>query len=147
MSKPKHPPKNSPSITSLFSKFEGVDEVELEEAEIDEDDQSVIPAAISVGLSPDATGFHMLEFIAWAVSDMEGAGASVHLHVEAPPPWLNEPGKCLVVSIYVNPRSDDCSAEQALQEITEEIADMANFFQEMYEDHWPACRPKSAPLH
>ncbi len=132
----------TPSIKDVLMTFEGVDEAELEDAEPDEDGESIIPAAISVGLRPDATGFHMLEFLAWAVSDMESAGASVHLHLESPPPWLNQPGRSLVASIYVNPRSDECSLDQALQEVQEEIDDMTAFLSETYEEYWPQCRPK-----
>lgn len=132
----------APSIKALLMSFDGIDEAELEDAEPDESGDGILPAAISVGLTPDATGFHMLEFLAWAVSDMESAGASVHLHLESPPPWLNEPGRSLVASIYVNPRTDECSLEQALDEVRDEIDEMTAFLQETYEEYWPQCRPK-----
>ncbi len=136
-------PSASQAITDVLLSFEGIDEVEVEDAEPDPDDGSIIPAAVSFGLSPDALGVHILEFIAWAVSDMESAGASVHLHLESQPPWLNEPGRTLAVSIYVNPRSDDCSVAVGLREIDEEIDEMAAFLKETYEEYWPACRPRT----
>ncbi len=135
-------PSASQAITDVLLSFEGIDEVEVEDAEPDPDDGTIIPAAVSFGLSPDALGVHILEFIAWAVGDMESAGASVHLHLDSQPPWLNEPGRTLAVSIYVNPRSDDCSVAVGLREIAEEIDEMAAFLKETYEEYWPACRPR-----
>jgi translation elongation factor EF-1beta len=129
-------------IRELLEGFEGIEEVAVEEAELDPADGSIVPAAISLGITTDALGVHMLEFIAWAVSDMESAGASVHLHLDSQPPWLNDPGHSLVVSIYVNPRSDDCSVAEGMEEIQEEIEEMAAFFKETYNEYWPACRPK-----
>jgi hypothetical protein len=135
-------PAAAQAITQVLLSFEGIDEVEVEEAEPDPNDGTIIPAAVSFGLTPNAYGVHILEFIAWAVSDMESAGASVHLHLESQPPWLNEPGRSLAVSIYVNPRSDECSVAVGLREIEEEMSEMAAFLQDTYQEYWPACRPQ-----
>lgn len=135
------PAPAQPGIAELLLGFEGIEEAALEAAEPDREAGGILPAAISIGVTPDALGLHMLEFLAWAVGDMEEAGAAVHLHLEAPPPWENEPGRSLVASILVSARNEEASEKEALEEIRVEITEMTAFLRDMYESYWPMCRP------
>jgi len=133
------------ALQKELKSFDGIERVKLTKAVEDQEDGGVMPAAVSLAFTASAVGMHALEFLTWAVEDMSRAGAEVHMHLTAPPPWLNEPGSCLAVNLYVNPRSDDPSTKKALGEIEEEIREMADFLEQVRGMYWPLCHPGFKP--
>lgn len=140
------PPKKSGTMSTehvakLIRGFEGVVAVTAEAPEIDREDGGVFPATVSIAISADAFGIHILEFIAWALGDMRRAGANVHFILRSPPPWLNTPGRSMRLDVYVNPRTQDLADAEALAQVNAEVEEMTKFLDWAYKEHWPACRP------
>lgn len=48
---------------------------------------------------PDRDGWLALEFLSWAVRDLRTTGRKVMMHLDAPAPHLNGPGRCLTFII------------------------------------------------
>jgi hypothetical protein len=127
------------SLKSLLAKFDGIEEVSIEEAEPGE--AGILPAAVSLRFSPSNVGFHALEFLVWAIGDMRRGGANIRDYLRSPPPWLNEPGRSLVLDVYIYQRSKDASESKALEETTREIGQMTEFLSFAYKEHWSECCP------
>lgn len=129
------------SLISILGNLDGIRLVDAEDAEIDKEDGGVFPASVSLNFSPDSLGFHAMEFIVWALGDMERAGANIRHHLRSPPPWLNKPGESMSLEVYIYPRSEGLSEEEALAEVAGEVEDMAAFISQVHEEYWPLCAP------
>lgn len=130
----------SNSLADTIANFDGVESVEIDSCEIDEDDGGVFPAAISVRFTPSTAGFHALEFITWAFGDIRNAGANVNYYVRSPPPWLNTPGRALSFVAYINPRSNNVIESAQIVEIEQELESITSFLVASHNNYWDVCR-------
>jgi hypothetical protein len=128
------------SLYSLLAQYAGVEVISIEEATIEED--GLLPAVITLAFTPNDVGFHALEFMVWALGDMRRGGANIRYYLQSPPPWLNTPGRSLTLEVCVYQRSEAVSDDEALEETTQEIAQMTEHLSYALKEHWPECLPK-----
>ncbi len=97
-----------------------------------DDSEEVIKAGwIKFELEQTELGWRTLEFLAWAISDMLKAGEEIHFFPTSPPPYLNEPGKCLSFVMEFYPENEDTDIN------FKKIADFITYCREEY---WEQCK-------
>ena len=88
---------------------------------------------VKFGLPKSENGWRALEFLAWAVDDLQNSGYRIRFVPTSPPPYLNSPGECLAFVIEVDLLAEGKTALQA-----------SNFLQSWVNKYWSKCHLQPA---
>ncbi len=124
---------SSDAIREAIAAFESVTLVSSGDPVTDPSDSKYTEAGwVKFVLEKSELGWRTLEFLAWVCDDMVRAGERLKLFPISPPPYLNEPGKCLSFVIECYPVDGDKERR---------FAKVAEFITWCRKAHWADCRP------
>ena len=127
--------KSSESIQEAVGAFEAVTWIACGDPSDDPSGNGYVgPGWVKFGIEKREVGWRTLEFLSWVCDDMIRAGERLRFFPIAPPPYLNEPGKCLSFVIECWPDNGDQKTR---------FPKVAEFITWCREHHWAECRPHS----
>lgn len=90
------------------------------------------PGWVKFAVAKDELGWRLIEFLAWVICDMQRAGERVRFILDAPPPYLNQPGECLSFVVELQPGEGDSASQ---------ITKVTEFVTWCRREHWEECMP------
>lgn len=124
--------KPSEQIKQEIEYFEGVNWCSCNDPYPYEDSpEDIHPGWVKFQIEKSETGWRTLEFLAWLTTDMIRAGERMEFFPTSPPPYLNNPGKCLSFVIEIHPKNGD---------ELERFSRIAAFIKDCREKYWNDCK-------
>jgi hypothetical protein len=124
--------KVSEKIKNAIESFGGINWCSCGDPCPHEEDPKVInPGWVKFEIEKTERGWRILEFLAWLTTDMIRAGERIEFFPTSPPPYLNDPGKCLSFVIEIHPKDGDED---------ERFSRVASFIKECREKYWDQCK-------